>query len=150
MNKTCALTGHRALPEGFDKNKLYDTLEEKIREGYDEFLCGMAVGFDLVALDCLVALRRAYPIRIVACIPFDGQERSFSEEDKRIYRELLTWCDEKRVLLPAYRNGCYLARNRYMVDRADHLLAYCVKDKGGAAYTVQYAKKKGLSVTVLD
>ena len=42
MKKTCAITGHRELPVDFDKNALYDELENLVREGCDEFLCGMA------------------------------------------------------------------------------------------------------------
>ena len=121
--KTCALTGHRALPPDFDRNGLYDGLEELIRAGYNRFLCGMAMGFDLLALDCLVALKGKYRIRLEACVPFDGQENSFSIEEKRRYRELIQWCSVVRVLYPAYQNGCYLSRDRYMVDRADILFA---------------------------
>lgn len=146
---TCALTGHRKLPPDFDRNGLYDGLEELIKEGYDRFLCGMAAGFDLLALDCLVALQAKYRIYIEACVPFDGQENSFSIEEKRRYRELIQWCSVVRVLYPAYQNGCYLSRDRYMVDRADILFAYCVKETGGTAYTVRYARTKGVKVIFL-
>ena len=98
----CALTGHRELPENFDVNRLYDLLEAAVRDGYDTFYCGMARGFDLIALDCLVALGRKYPLRLIACIPYEGQENSFSFETKKKYRDLLEWCDEKIVLYPAY------------------------------------------------
>ncbi len=144
--KNCSLTGHRELPAAFDDNALYDALEALIKEGYDRFYCGMAEGFDLHALTCLVALKQKYRFSIVACIPFEGQERGFSRESRQVYRSLLPWCDVVSVLFPAYRNGCYLARNRYMVDRSDLLLAYCTKEKGGTAYTVRYAKEKGVPV----
>ena len=143
---TCALTGHRDLPADFNRNGLYDGLEALICEGYDRFLCGMAAGFDLLALDCLVALKAKYRIRIEACVPFSGQENTFSYAEKRKYRELIGWCDVVRELFPAYQNGCYLVRDRYMVDRAELLYAYCVKEKGGAAYTVKYAQRQGVEV----
>ena len=37
-----------------------------------------------------------------------------------------------------------------MVDRADILFAYCVKEKGGAAYTVRYAEEKGVPVRFFE
>ncbi len=147
--KICALTGHRVLLESFDGNALYDNLEKLIKEGYDYFLCGMAYGFDLVALDCLVRLKRKYRIEIEACIPFHGQEKAFPLLEKEKYRTLLTWCDKKVVLFPCYQNGCYLARDRYMVDSCDCVLAYCHSDTGGTAYTVNYAKKKGKEIILL-
>ncbi len=146
MNRTCALTGHRALPEDFDRNALYDALEERVRSGCDRFLCGMAMGFDLLALECLIALKQQYKIRLEACIPYAGQERGYPAAERRRYRELLSWCDEKNVLYPAYFRGCFLARDRYMVDRAEELFAYLTQRTGGAAYTVHYAEEKGVPV----
>ena len=146
---TCALTGHRALPPDFDRNALYDGLEELILNGYNRFLCGMAMGFDLLALDCLVSLRSRYRIQIEACVPFDGQESKFPLEEKRRYRDLIAWCDVVHILYPSYQNGCYLARDRYMVERADLLFAYCTRDKGGTAYTVNCARELGVEVKLL-
>ena len=146
MKKTCALTGHRELPSDFDRNALYDALEERIEAGCDRFLCGMAMGFDLLALECLIALKGKYKIGIEACIPYAGQERGYPATERRRYREMLAWCDEKTVLYPAYFQGCFLARNRYMVDKADEMFAYCTRKTGGAAYTVRYAMQRGVEV----
>ncbi len=145
-HKVCALTGHRDLPPDFDRNALYDELEELIREGYDCFLCGMACGFDLTALDCLVELKQKYPIGLEACIPYEGQANGFPAEEKARYDRLLAFCDEKSVLYRGYDRGCFLGRDRYMVDKADLVLAYLTKNTGGTAYTVRYAKKKGVKV----
>ena len=146
MRKTCALTGHRQLPETFDGNALYDKLEELIKDGCDSFLCGMAEGFDLLALNCLAVLKRKYRIYIEACIPFEGQELTFRDREKARYQNLIQWCDRKTVIFESYQNGCYLARDRYMVDCADFVLAYCTKNTGGSAYTVNYAKQKNVPV----
>ena len=143
---SCALTGHRELPADFDKNALYDVLETLIEEGYRTFYCGMAQGFDLTALACLVDLKRKYRLFLEACIPFEGQQRHYPPQDKGDYDYLLQWCDRKTVLFDRYCDGCFLARDRYMVDRADVVLAYCTKDTGGTAYTVRYARRKGVPV----
>lgn len=146
MYEICALTGHRELPQNFPVNELYDTLEELIRGGCTRFRCGMASGFDLEALSCLSDLRQKYVFTIEACIPYAGHVQSFSSEEQLRYRVLLSWCEEKKVLYPEYTRGCYLARDRYMVDGADILVAYCTRQKGGAAYTVRYARERGVPV----
>ena len=143
---SCALSGHRDLPPDFNENALYDKLEELILKGCDTFYCGMAQGFDLAALKCLVDLKQKYRIKIEACIPYAGHESRFPYAEKRRFYELLEWCDRKTVLSPVYRDGCFLARNRYMVDKSDVLLAFCQRETGGTAYTVDYAFKNKIPV----
>lgn len=142
----CALSGHRSLPKDFDEAALSMSLEELIGENYLEFYCGMAEGFDLTALKCLFKLRERYPILIEACVPFVGQERRFREANQKFYREALPLCDRKTFLSQTYFDGCFHLRNRYMVDSADLLFAYCVKHSGGTYYTVNYAKEQGKKV----
>lgn len=142
----CALTGHRDLKKDFDRNLLYDTLEELIREGYTTYCCGMARGFDLTALECLCELKRRYHVRLLACIPYAEQGERLGASDRNLYRILLADCDEKHVLSEHYYPGCMFTRNRYMVDRADLLLAYFVENSGGTAYTVKYARSRGVEV----
>lgn len=148
--KICAITGHRELPVRYNVNAVYDALEELIRGGCTHFRCGMARGFDLAALGCLVDLRKKYPFTIEACIPYAGHDRGFSPEERARFRSLLAWCDKETVLFSAYTRGCFLARDRYMVDGADVLFAYCVRESGGAAYTVKYAEKKGVPVIFVE
>ena len=138
-NGSCALTGHRALPPFFNRRILFDELEALIKKGYNTFFCGMAEGFDLTALQLLVELKERYPIYIEACVPFKGQENGFSFENRTLYRDLIKKCDQVTVLFDRYKNGCYLVRDRYMVDCSDLLFAYCTKNEGGTAYTVRYA-----------
>lgn len=144
--RTCALTGHRELPLGFDENRLYDKLEELLKKGCDCFLCGMAQGFDLTALACLVDLKERYRFSIEACIPYEGHSLRLPADLKKKYQTLLQWCDRKTVLYENYREGCFLARDRYMVDSADIVFAYCIKKTGGTAYTVNYALQKKIPV----
>lgn len=144
---TVALTGHRDLPPDFDKNALYDSLEVLIREGYDFFCCGMARGFDLEALSCLVDLKGRYHVRVEACIPYRGQENGFPPEERKKYRALAEWC-EKTVLFETYFQGCLLVRNRYMVDKSDLVFAYCTRETGGTAFTVNYARSRGVAVKI--
>ena len=146
MKKTCAITGHRDLPDNFNKSALYEELENLIKAGFDTFLCGMAEGFDLLCLECLVSLKQKYRIYTEACIPFPDQSKTMSAYWKKLYSELLESCDKKTVLSQSYFTGVYLMRDRYMVDNCDALFSYCKKEKGGAFYTVSYAKEKNIPV----
>lgn len=145
----CALTGHRDLPDCFDRERLRRALEERCREGYNVFLCGMAMGFDLTALEYLCALKKQFDIRLVACIPFPRQSDRYPAAEKGRYERLLRECDERVVLAERYSRVCYFVRDRYMVDRADGVLAYCTRETGGTAYTLRYARLTGKRVYLI-
>lgn len=50
-------------------------------------------------------------------------------------------------LMSVFENASLkVKRNRWMVDRADCLIAYLFRDYGGAYETVKYAKKQGKPV----
>lgn len=144
---TVAFTGHRSVPdEKAVLAKLRELLVDLIKQGADTFICGGAVGFDTLAAQAVLELREAYPIRLVLAIPCEGQDARFSPEQKATYAKIRLAADEETVLYPHYCRGCMHARNRYMVDRCDFLVAYCHKSTGGTAYTVDYATNKGKNV----
>lgn len=142
----CALTGHRELPADFDREALSERLYLLVEGGCDGFLCGMAPGFDLLALEQIVKLKEKRTLYVEACIPYKGHEKRLPLAERERYERLLGKCDRKTVLFDGYRNGCFLARDRYMVDCADVVLAYLVRRSGGTAYTVNYAVRKGVAV----
>ena len=140
--KTCAFTGHRTLDDGFSPRKLKAEIKKLILQGVDTFYNGMAMGFDLLAAEKTLELKKKYPhIKLILCIPCYNQEKNFSPKDKERYAAIYKKADERTYISDAYYKGCMLARNRYMADRADALIAHCIKENGGAAYTVKYFKK---------
>jgi uncharacterized phage-like protein YoqJ len=141
--QTCAFTGHRELYDGFSKLKLTMAVRRLAQEGVHTFYNGMAMGFDLLAAETVLALKKEYPqLKLVACIPCYNQEKNFSDEDKKRYVQILKRADEQVLLSEKYYRGCMQVRDQYMVDRADVLVCYCIKETGGAAYTKKYCQKK--------
>ena len=138
----CVFTGHRELDKDFSAKKLKKAIEDVIQEGITDFYNGMAKGFDLAAASAVLKLKKKYPqIRLIACIPCYGQEKYFSEKDKKTYISVLKKADESITLSPNYFRGCMQVRDRYMAERASMMIAYCKKEIGGAAYTVKIFKK---------
>ena len=144
--KTVAITGHRFLREGFDKEKVKLTLLERIRLGYDTFLIGMAVGFDTVCFQILEEIRRLLPIKIIACIPCEHQDQKFSFKQQKEYKRMLDCADERILVSKEYTPYCMQKRNMFMVDNSNLLIAYLRESKGGAKNTVEYAKNKNVSI----
>lgn len=153
---SACFTGHR--PSRFSGIQMDDlrldistVITEAIDEGYDTFYCGMAQGTDILAGELTAALRQQYPwIRLIAVVPFPEQTDGWNEEWTARYQQLLEKSDEVKILLPHIQKGGYFLRNRYMVEHASLLIGvYAGSPRGGTAYTVRYARKKGLQVRIL-
>lgn len=142
----CAFTGHRQLGGDFDRQLLERVTESLIRRGVNTFLCGMARGFDLAAAEIVLKLKAAYKIKLVACIPYEGQADYFSSSDRERYFNILEYCDEKKVFAKSYNRYCMFARDRYMVENCSVLVCYLRKNSGGTYYTVNCAKSAGVKI----
>ena len=142
LYKTCVFTGHRDLGADFSKKALKKQIETLIKEGVDTFLNGMAIGFDLLAAECVLGFAKKYTqVKLIACVPCYGQEKYFSETDKKRYVKILKKSHDTVILSDHYFKGCMQQRDKYMVERADVMIAYCTKTTGGAAYTVKLFQK---------
>ena len=150
MYRVCAFTGHRNLNKcGFDAALLDRVVRNLIITGTEEFLCGMAVGFDLAAAEAVIYHKRKHAVKLTACIPCANQTELFSEKIKARYKNILGCCDEVITLAPAYYEGCMLERNKFMVDRCDALVSFLRRNGGGTYYTVNYARKAGKRIIEL-
>ena len=140
--KSCVFTGHRLLEEDFSKKRLKVVVQTAIERGVETFYNGVAMGFDLIAAETVLKFKKKYPhVKLIACIPCYNQERNFSEKDKKRYAAVLKKADEKVFLSEEYYKGCMQARDKYMAERADMMIAYCKKKTGGTAFTVKCFQK---------
>lgn len=141
--KNCAFTGHREMDKSFSIEKLQKIVFDLAQKGVENFYCGMAKGFDLCAAEAVIKAKENFSnVKLIACVPFFGQEKGYKKEDKKRYVEILKKCDLKITQTVEYKKFCMLERDRFMADRADVLVAYLKKTKGGTAYTVGYFRKK--------
>lgn len=141
--KNCAFTGHRELEKSFSFENLIKTVFNLAQKGVENFFCGMAKGFDLYAGEAVIKIKESFPqVKLIACVPYFGQEKGYNREDKERYVYILKNCDLKITLAENYYKGCAIVRDRYMADHADILVAYLKKETGGTAYTVRYYEKK--------
>ena len=139
------------MGESFDVAILKQAIEKLIAQGTAIFYCGMAVGFDLIAAAQVLECKKDYPfIKLVACVPCPGQDKYYSLEQKKRYACILKQCDEVITVSDKYYDGCMLARDRYMVDCCDKVIAYLDgRNEGGTAYTVRYARAQGKQIYII-
>ena len=160
----CAFTGYRPhkLPHKGDeshpdciwiKQRLVRDICLHLDMGIRIFLSGVALGVDQWAAESVLLAKQLRPddgIQLWCAVPYARQAAAWSAQEQERYRAILAKADRVDLLSERYYDGCLLARNRYMIDRATHLIAVYDGQKGGTKYTVDYAKKKGLFVSIID
>lgn len=146
---TASFTGHRDY-DGSAGDALRRTVGELYARGYRAFMSGMAVGFDLAAAEAVLDCRRSMPgVRLIAVVPFQGQESRFSTTDRECFSRILAAADEVVVLSPVFHRGCYTVRNDFLVDSASAVIAWYDGSPGGTHYTVRRARRFGKELIYL-
>lgn len=148
---TCCFTGHREIPDEVKEKlevKLGDIVSELITRGVKNFRCGGNLGFDTLAAFSIVRLKAvAFPfIKLTMVLSADNQAAYWTVEENAVYQKLLDQADEV-VYIPERGNKDYLSERSYkLVDGSQVCVCYVTNDSGGAAFTVEYAREKGLEI----
>ena len=159
--KTACFTGHRPEKFPFDTSVrlfrdmitsvLYLHADEAIKAGYDTFLCGMQRGTDVFAGLAILRLKEIHPhIRLICISPYRSESAGRRGADKEDYLALIEGCDGFIALQEEYSQGCFLRRNRFMVDHSSLIIGAVADRKSGTGQTLSYAQKKGLRVEEID
>ncbi len=136
-------TGHRPprLGLGYDSNsnRLLTEFAKSllVNGGPSEVVSGMAQGWDMALAHAAILLG----IPLTCAIPFDGQESRWPADSQRRYNAILGKARHVEIVCKgSYSPSKFITRDRWMVDRADAVLALWDKqEKGGTFQTVKYA-----------
>ena len=159
--ETACITGHRPklLPWGYDESKqnclkfkidIEKMFKGAIEYGLKTFLTGMAEGFDMIATEILLELRKTKNIKVIAVVPCANQELKWSAKQQERYRKILNLCDDKIILSDIYTPNCMNERNKYMVENSSVCIACFNGSSGGTKNTLLYAKQKGLKIKIIN
>ena len=161
--KKIAFTGHRTQKLPFQdesdprcaqlKRRLFCEAQKQLQPDETVFLSGMACGTDLWAAEAVILLKNAFPlhdIQLWAVIPYKKQAAYWPKAQQDLYRNILTEADKVIQISEEYTSDCLHQRNRRLIDEADHLIAVYDGQPGGTRNTIDYARKKGLSITIIE
>lgn len=149
MAKECCFTGHREFYD--DENLIRAALDKLIysliERGYDTFRTGGAVGFDMLAAQEVLFIKREFPhIKLHIYAPCLTQNKYYTKEQNKLYLEQINAADKIFCVSEKYYSGCMQKRNRALVDGADFCVAYLRHHGGGTDFTVRYAEQNGVYV----
>ena len=148
--KTCCFTGHRSLSHE-EKLKvavrLREIIAEQIKTGVVFYGAGGARGFDSLAAQIVLEMKKEYPqLRLILVLPCEDQTREWRSEDIAVYEDIMRRSDKVVYVSREYTPDCMHKRNRHLVDHSGTRICYLTRSTGGTAYTVDYARRKGLHI----
>ena len=88
--ESITFTGHRDIPVSQTdrvKERLKIAISHAYKHGKRNFYCGMALGFDRLAAEAIISLKEELlHVRLIAVVPFRGQNNRWSAIEQRRYR----------------------------------------------------------------
>jgi len=157
-NSACCFTGYRPqkfpFPLNFENKdyfkfnaKLESTIRQLIKKGITDFYCGGAYGFDIMAAEIVLSIKKCiHDIRLFCVIPFKNQADQWNNKWKERYENVLSQSDKTVLISDKYTPGVYQQRNCFMVDNSSVVLAFFDGKSGGTKNTINYAKSCGKEI----
>lgn len=149
-NFSCCFTGHRKIKKEdiYDiKLQIKNSVINLIENGIKIYYSGGALGFDTIASEIIIELKKEYKnIKLYLILPCKNQTKFWNNNDILIYNDILKKADHIKYLSEHYFDGCNLKRNRYLVDNSNFCIAYLKHKRTGTSYTVNYAIQKKLNI----
>ena len=163
---TCAITGHRPTRFKFKYNendsrckRLKKRLREQFASLYEQgvrrFLVGGALGVDQWSGEILLRMKlepEYHDIELVVVLPYPGHDERWDERSRKRLAFLIEHSAEHITVGQKAWRESFIQRNRYLVDRADCLLAVYDNEKNarsGTGMTVRYALNKNIPVVLI-
>lgn len=158
--RTIAFTGHRPQALGgfvpnlthvWVRQTLASAIDAALDQGFTTFISGMALGVDTWAA-IEVLNRRGRGARLIAAVPFAGQESLWPADARRVYDFILGEAELLYIVSEgAYAPAKMHVRDTWMVDHTSRVIAiWDGRTNGGTYATVKYARAEGLPLLQLD
>lgn len=129
--------------EEYEK-KILDFLEAKVGEQFADMYLGGYGDFDSFAYDCCKKYKKTHPnISLVFVTPYltIDYQRNHLQYRKMCY-DLIVYPE----IEDKPKRYAITYRNKFMVEKADYVVAYVSRDWGGAYAMYKYAKRKSKEI----
>jgi uncharacterized phage-like protein YoqJ len=155
MLKILTITGYKSFELGifqkdhkgieYIKKAIRKRLIPLIEEGLEWILISGQLGTEMWAAEVVLELKLDYPIQLAILTPYLQQEEKWNEGSKEQYQWILSQADfvDSITKRPYENPGQLKAKNQYLVQKSDGLLAfYDDEKKGSPLFMVLEAQKK--------
>ncbi len=154
-SNVCCFTGHRPerleMPQKKVIRWLNEQVEQAISDGYTKFISGMQRGVDIWAAEAVLRCKKEKPeLKLIAACAFDGMENRWDKCWQDRYNSILKESEEVHYIGSYPSRASFFKRDEWMVDHSNRVIGVYTGAPGGTLKTINYAKKKGLEVVLID
>lgn len=155
LQETVCFTGHRRLQmtEEELREKTRELIWKAIKQGYTHFVCGGALGFDMIAAEQVCWIKCDWdneimrPITLELAIPCKDHMAKWPARQIPRLERIKEMADRiVYVSIKEYNRMCMKNRNRYMVLKSALVIAYYEGEPGGTKQTIDFADEHGREI----
>ena len=141
--KACCGFGHRNVFENINE-ELDNAIETAIQQGCTVFYTGAMGEFDSLFSSAVRRAKKAHPhIKLICLKPYMTSDINTDGDYYAAMYDDIIIPDE---LAGIHYKAVIKARNRWTVDHSDIVIAYTIRNHGGAYEALQYAHKKDKNI----
>lgn len=141
---------------GFGYGEIFGNITEKIvtavkkaaEQGCELFYTGAMGEFDEIFSSAVRFLEKTYPeIKLVCVKPYLTKEINESGDYLySLYDDIIIPTE----LADIHYKTVITKRNQWIIDKCDVVIGYTIRDYGGAYKAIDYAKKKGKEIILIE
>ena len=158
QQQICCFSGYRPekMPANMQEHspafqemqvRLRKAIIDAVQNGYRYFLSGMSRGFDLWAAEVVLSLQKeGLPIELWAAIAFPDMQEYWEPQWQERYETVLQQASQTFSVMNDYTPNCYTMRDRFLAEQSSMCICFFDGKPGGTQYTVNYARKRGLTI----
>ena len=145
--KACCGFGHREI-FGNITEKIVTAVKKAAEQGCELFYTGAMGEFDEIFSSAVRFLKKTYPeIKLVCVKPYLTKEINESRDYfYSLYDDIIIPTE----LADIHYKTVITKRNQWIIDKCDVVIGYTIRDYGGAYKAIDYAKKKGKEIIIIE
>lgn len=145
--KACCGFGHREI-FGNITEKVVTAVKKAAKQGCKLFYTGAMGEFDKIFSSAVRILKKTYPeIKLVCVKPYLTNEINESGDYlNSLYDDIIIPTE----LADIHYKTVITKRNQWIIDKCDVVIGYTIRDYGGAYKAIDYAKKKGKEIIIIE
>ena len=148
--RTCTFAGHSCVFSSSVGQRLEREIETFLSDADSAvFYVGGRGDFDLMAAAAVRSAMKRHKNKKIQLYLVEPYMREGINRDRSYYESLYDGIIIPQELLGVHPKAAITKRNRWMIQKADCLIAFVQRDFGGAYQTLNYAMKKGIRIIKL-
>ena len=139
--------GHREI-FGNITEKAVTAVKKAAEQGCELYYTGAMGEFDEIFSSAVRFLKKTYPeIKLVCVKPYLTKEINESGDYLySLYDDIIIPTE----LADIHYKTVITKRNQWIIDKCDVVIGYTIRDYGGAYKAIDYAKKKGKEIIIIE